>query len=422
MKIKRAKKRLLMSFFGVLIIFFCAMSAPFPVLAKDYVGNTPFNAGLKIVEFKYTDPNSGKEETITTAVWYPTTNPEKSYSYMSSAKKSFKSRVAFDAPWVRQDGTFPVIFYATGLYGSGVSSSFFSEYLARHGYVVVAPDFNDTKPPDYQEQIAWNRIKGGNTFRNPIQAILIGKRFVEEMEKDREKCLSYLENRRLNPALFVIDETLKLNSSPKSFLYKKLNENQIGIFGHSIGGVTILGLTGCHPNKKYQSDRIKAALLFSPGVYPYEKDLRKMKLPVMVMVGEKDPPNLGPPDKPRQTTYFMARPPRYLAIIKGGEHLDFSNGACGDTPLYKAVETIDKARVICRYGLAFLDRYVRKRSSRNLQLEKIEPGLLSYSSEEQPGNERKWGKSDDTTPDEDKKDSKRPLKRLLEKWREQRKK
>lgn len=341
-----------------------------------------YNAGLRIIDFEYIHPH-GEKEVLTTAIWFPALEEETTISYMSSKRQSNESKVARDAKPSPTVNAFPVVLYASGLYASGYSSAFFCEHIARHGYVVVAPDYNDTMPPDYEKQIAWSRIRGGNTFNRVVLAGMKCKQFADDMGTDRKKCLSYLEERRLKQTRFMLEKIEELNSSPDSFLRGMLNENEIGICGHSLGGLTSLGVIGAHPGGNYEDSRIKAALLLSPTVYPFEFTLRYIKAPFMLMFGEHDPPSLGPEDVSRQLIYDRARVPKFLCILKDGEHLDFTNKVCGRIPLYRGVETKTKAEAICRYGLAFLQKYLKGDTSADRVLSRTHPGWIQYMSDEE---------------------------------------
>jgi predicted dienelactone hydrolase len=394
---------------SVIVLLISLLFATMPAL-RAFAQTPPetkiTNAGLKLVDFVYKHP-SGDQETLTTSIWYPTNGPEKEYSYMGSWRKSFKGKVSLDAAPIEHSRPFPVLLYITGLYGGGASSSFLAEYLARHGYVVVGPDFNDTKPPTYKDQVAWNRLRKGNTFKNIWEPLKLGREFFKDMEHDPGRLINYLDTRRISQALFIIEQIVKLSDAKDSFFYRLIDKEQIGLCGHSLGGVTVLAMIGCDPEKKYYSSRVKAALLLSPGVYPFEKALTNIRVPMMVMVGEDDPPNLGPSDVPRQTVYFKGPPPKYLCIIKGGEHLDFTNDVCGNTLLDECVRTKEKAEVICSYGLAFLDKYLRHSDSTSAQLDKMDKGLVYYAKEIQTGKAQEWGDAPGTA----KKDRPRLFKR-----------
>ncbi len=341
-----------------------------------------YSAGLRIIDFEYIHPH-GEKEVLTTAIWYPALEEEEQISYKSSKRQSNESKVARDAKPAPTANAFPVVLYASGLYASGYSSAFFCEYIARHGYVVVAPDYNDTLPPEYEKQMAWSRIRGGNTFNRVVLAGMKCKQFADDMGTDRSKCIAYLEERRLKQTRFMIEKIGELNSSKDSFLNGMLNENEIGICGHSLGGLTSLGVIGACPGTEYEDRRIKAALLLSPTVYPFEFTLRYIKTPFMLIFGENDPPSLGPEDVSRQLIYDRARVPRFLCILKDGEHLDFTNKVCGRVPLYRGVETKTKAEAICRYGLAFLQKYLRDDTSADRVLSRTHPGWIKYMSDEE---------------------------------------
>ncbi|MFH1902802.1 MAG: hypothetical protein ABIK20_01935 [Candidatus Omnitrophota bacterium] len=300
-----------------------------------------------------------------------------------------ESKVVLEGGVFRKDIPYPLILFAHGKFGTGYNIAYFAEYLARHGYIVAAPDYIDTKPPDYTEQIAFYRIKKGNVG-NPLQILRIVGQFGKDMNNDREFFLSYLAEHRLNHTSFVINKMIELNKDSKSIFYQSIKEDAIGISGHSLGGITILGKIGAHPDKKFKDNRIKAALIFSGGVYPFENNIGNIDIPMMIMAGDDDEPMN--PTVPRRVGYDKAPTPKFYLILKNSTHFSFGNEVCGGMPLYEAVETNSQANAICRYGSAFFEKYLRGNLSAGKQLDKSNPAWVYYIKAETKGESLEWGK------------------------------
>jgi len=345
-----------------------------------------YNVGLAILDFEYHRPD-GEKETVTVAVWYPTEEEPQPYVY--PIVRDYESKVAMNAPVAGEEGSYPLVLFAHGGYGSAYGSSFFTEYLARHGYIVVAPDYVDTMPPYYQQQIAFSRTKEGNVGE-PLVVLWLTGQFAEDMSADRDKYLSYLAEHRMAHTSFVIDEMLELNDSPASPFYQTIQEETIGICGHSMGGSTVLGKVGAYPGSKFEDVRIKAALLLSTSAYPFENNIGNIDVPIMLMAGDDDEPAMHP-EVPRRTIYDLASPPRFYFVLKNATHFDFGNSVCGEIPLYEAVEINPQASAICRYGLAFFEKYLRGNLSADEQLGTTDSALVYYIKEEVAGESCVWG-------------------------------
>lgn len=381
------KRALVRALFFVL----CIPAATAPGFAQTLLSNDhddkTFHVGLRIADFECNHPN-GEKELVTVALWYPTEEEPQPFTYHT--ERDYVSSVALNASAARKGSPYPLIVFAHGAYGSGYNSAFFMEYLARHGYVCAAADYQDTIPPGYKRQIAFSRIKGGNTG-NPLRVLAIAGRFARDMNESRDFFLSYLAERRLQHTSFVIDEMIGLNVDPYSSFHQTIKENAIGICGHSLGGLTALGKIGAHPAGKFRDDRIKAALIFSASGYPFESTLDNIHVPVMLMVGDDDAPSLRP-ELPRRIIYDRANAPRFYLVLKDATHFTFGNRGCGQLPLDQAVKKNSKISAICRYGLAFFDKYVRGNASASGQLGKPDPAWAYYAKEEKAGERLEWGK------------------------------
>jgi predicted dienelactone hydrolase len=367
---------------GVLLVGLPARSAT----SHDGKGGA-FNVGLRIVDMEYRPPG-GRKQAMAAAVWYPTETPPQPFTY--HAEEDVQSRLATNALVALKAGPYPLVVFAHGAFGSGYNSAFFTEHLASRGYVVVAPDYDDMAPPGYTRQIAFSRIKDGNTG-HPLRIVAVAGLFVADMNRSRDKFFAYLAEHRLPQTSFVVDEMLRLSKTPGSPLHGAINERAIGICGHSLGGATTLGKIGGHPYARFKDERLKAALIFSAPVYPWENTLKNITAPLMVMAGDEDAPALGP-ELPRRILHDKANPPKFYLVLSHATHFAFANRGCGGLPTYQAVEKNPQTQAICRYGLAFFEKFLRNAPDTAAVLNAMSREWAYYAKQESSGQISEWGK------------------------------
>ena len=121
--------------FTVLIaIYSCEVfSQPSSVQTRTSIGQgcpaLGYQVGYKIAHY----------DGVKAAEWYPSATAEQSFAY----SPDISSSLAKDGLPLQGCGTFPLIIFSHGLTGCGIQSIFFTETLARNGYIVVAPDHQD---------------------------------------------------------------------------------------------------------------------------------------------------------------------------------------------------------------------------------------------------------------------------------------
>jgi len=271
----------------------------------------PRPVGIKIYSFDF----QGKK--LPAAVWYPAAKPgEKLFDYNGVNKGS----AYLDAEPDRAHGPYPLILFSHGMAGCGFQSVFYTENLARAGYVVAATDHKDSLgctisgPPKITVGKALSALfKSGGNFTKLEQSI-----FGEEMD------MTY----RYRPKEFIalLDFIIGLNSTNPEFK-GLIDSNQVGVTGHSLGGFTSLAVAGavydCVDSSKWPDSlckkldeldyeqmemdtgviccmdgfkgksvsfadpRIKASLPLSPAVIFPKDDLKPVKAPVMIITGSK---------------------------------------------------------------------------------------------------------------------------------------
>jgi predicted dienelactone hydrolase len=253
----------------------------------------------------------------------------------------------------------PLILFSHGYLGAASQSLFLTQFLAANGYIVAAPEHTDA--------LFYNSIK-------PVKFFNIKKPILQFAEE------------RLTDMKASLDELLKMNRTPESQLFGLINENAVGAAGHSLGGWTAVGLSGGIPN--YHEPRIKAALYLAPFIKDYtSKDFKRIPIPQMHILGEKDLSNLNfflrfvllEKNLLRRTAYDYANPDKFLLIIKKGTHFTFTDWTC---LLFKDIpscqEKNSKARLILQYSLLFFESYLMHKKEAKQGLLQKNANLFHY--------------------------------------------
>ncbi len=344
-------------FCGILLLSICLACSP----SRGEIKPLRYNVGFTIYDLNYIDED-GAEEVLTMAVWYPTAEEASLYTY----NNDFTSYVAYNAVPDKNHGPYPLIVYNHGAYASAIRSLAFTEHLASEGFVVASCDYVDTIPFEFAVQVAFDRTRGKEGVVD-AKVVLDALDYLLEAMKNREVVFSYLEKFRLKKAVFVIDSMLELNRDKSSLLYTVIDEDNIGMSGHSLGGLTTLGLIGKHPEKRMKDERIKAALTLSSPAYPFETDDGSIDVPIMIIHGDLDLPVLRP-DILRRIIYDFAEPPKFYIVVKSCSHFAESNVSCSSYDTILECRNNDvQIMTINKYAAAFFKRYL----SHDREAEKI---------------------------------------------------
>ncbi len=323
------------------------------------------------------------------AVWYPTAAEEREFAYprRSNFAGVPHSCLAPDAPPDRSRAPYPLIVFCHGAWGCALDSAYLCEYLARHGFVVAATDYDDAAPPDFARQVAATRLGPGQLMGDVREMAADTVGLVRLMAGRPREFLSYLEKRRLAPTRTLIDWLLEMNGRSDWPLAGMVDGKSVGIVGHSLGGMTAMALVGAHPDPAQRDDRIKAAVLLSAPVHPFQRTVAKIAVPVMVMHGDRDPAATGRLAQ-RSLAYDNAPPPKFYLILRDATHFAFSNPPRVD--LWQAWQQDHRAAVICAYSTAFYRRYLIGRAVPELQ--QAPPETVAYYAFMLPdGHEKSWG-------------------------------
>ncbi|HVL04828.1 MAG TPA: dienelactone hydrolase family protein [Acidimicrobiales bacterium] len=185
------------------------------------------------------------------------------------------------APAAGQPGRpYPLLVFAHGSGGLGTRYDRLLRTWAEAGYVVAAPAFpiarDDTAPGEWQNDLP--KLPGDMTF--------------------------------------VIDQVLRLNAEPGSPVQGAVNPAKVGVAGHSMGGMTVLGVAGntcCHDR------RIKAAVVLAGRETPFGSGQfwNRIITPILLVHGDADYSVVYGDGR---RAYANAPPPRFLLTILGGDH------------------------------------------------------------------------------------------------------
>jgi predicted dienelactone hydrolase len=301
--------------------------------------DAPLNLGFRIQTF-----SSG----LRAAVWYPTLSAESRFQYAIP----LATALAEEAP-VADCGVYPLVVYSHGFGGCGTVSVFFTEALARAGYIVVAPDHKDAKCKVDQ----------------PLTGSFVQR--AEEPFRQPEKWSPANYQDRADDIRRILDE---LPRDPHFGAH--IDWKHVGASGHSLGGYTIAGLAGGWSS--WRDQRIQAALLMSPYVAPFvsKGTIASIDIPVMYQGGTRDF-GITPVIQKSGGAYDLTKPPKFFVELEGEGHLAWANKPCreyGSVPTCLAESAT--ARTINEYGIAFFDRYLKGKNEPIL--ERSETGLAEY--------------------------------------------
>lgn len=197
-------------------------------------------------------------------------------------------------------GRFPVVLFSHGFGGHRRQSTFLCTHLASHGYIVVAVDHT------------------GNTVMDVAQMAL--QTMMGEPIPEIGPMMAELISNRPADAQFVLDQLLggKLGVDPSA-----IDEDRIGMSGHSFGGWTTLKVTGL-------DHRIRAALPLAPAggstPLPAEPLIKSLDfkwdrdVPTLYLVADRD--TLLPLAGMRE---LLARTPatKQLMVLGDSDHMHF---------------------------------------------------------------------------------------------------
>ena len=192
------------------------------------------------------------------------------------------------AIWYPQGTTtgLPLIVYSHGFGGYHKDSTHLAEYLAGIGYVVAAIDFplSNARSPAGVPQLLDVVNQPGDVSA-------------------------------------VIDHLLKMNSDPNSPMHNRIDPNNIGAMGLSLGGLTT-ALVSFHPDLK--DERIKAAIMMAPPLEAFSEQFYASNREVKSLLISGSMDRVVP--EPANAIDVKARNPEgWFISLDKGTHLGFAD-------------------------------------------------------------------------------------------------
>lgn len=312
----------------------------------------------------------GNTAEVALHLWYPSDGGTESFTYRTVSEDlkmgEFTSQLAVDGVVSSSDVTYPLVLFFHGAFTCGTQSLFLTEHLARQGFIVAAPDFPDQLRMCGQWERTDSRLK-----------VLGG--LWEIKRTDESEGLEMLEDSfRVPGASALLDEILSWDGDPDAPFYDAIDEEKVGLVGHSFGGETILGLIGPHPEPAYHDQRIDAAVILSGAVFPFHDWLGEIVIPVMVMQGGVAD-NTDLHGVMRREVYQQSSGPAYFLMLEGGVHGSFFNGICPeDGTVRECASAVPYARAVSQYSAAFYDLYLKGDPGAREILDETDPALKRY--------------------------------------------
>lgn len=301
------------------------------------------------VGFK-TVPYKANSENLNIAVWYPTEANESSYTYNDKISGS----VALDSAPIQCEKKFPTVVFSHGDGGCGIQSAFITEYLARKGYIVIAPDSKDA---------TCSSTGGAHTANNSdVPEFKNFSLWNDQSAKYRKEDLQS-----------AMDVIFSDSDFSKAIDFKK-----IGAMGHSLGGYTIFGMIGGW-NSWYDS-RISAAMLLSPFIQAYLESKRAAMAttPLMYQGGTKDLGITPWVNGQKGDAYNQAVTQKVYTEFKDAGHFFWTNSLCtqeGASTVQDCLK-VSMASEISNYVVDFFEYFLK--GSGGDVLKKASPSVVDF--------------------------------------------
>jgi len=239
--------------------------------------------------------------------------------------KTFKNMAVRDVQ-VR-DGKWPLIVFSHGSGGTRVGYIFFVEFMASHGFIVMAADHIGNS--------RYTIVNG--------KAVEAGGPRGQASAQDRPKDVS-----------FLIDAMAKMANGGDSRFAGRVDLDRIAAAGMSFGGSTT-------QNVVEKEKRVKAGVMLAPG--GPVGDRTNFSTPVMMMIGTRDQ-TIREAGNARDRPYYEAsKGPHYLVEIKDGGHYSFTSVDQYNTEYGNGIgkgwlDINETHKLVNAYAFAFLETYV----------------------------------------------------------------
>lgn len=232
-------------------------------------------------------------------IWYPVDPANAAGAtpseYSLAPGLGYTSTTAFaDAPVA--EGDFPLVVYSHGGGGFRWIATFYTEFLASKGYVVVAPDHPGSTAVDQLTGAAVEPEQ--NAFLRPADITL------------------------------TLDSVLAANEADGDPLQGSIDDTKIALSGHSWGGYTSIATVSGHTNAQGSTipdARINSLILMAPYTEMFsDVELEKVDVPVLVVSSTLDDSTPIETNTERPAELMTGRP-LVRIDIDGGAHTSFTD-------------------------------------------------------------------------------------------------
>lgn len=228
------------------------------------IGAGPYEVGVTTITIN----DATRNRPLTVDVWFPlaegVTGEAHQYTLLPGVYYESPAAISAEAASISSDGPFPLVVYSHGSGGLRYIDSNYTEAIASHGYVVVAPDHT------------------GNTAVDRLA--------------DTETEFEVTAFNRPNDVKAVIDAMLDPSRPETTGFVASVDPERIAVTGHSFGGFTTLAMASGYTNSigTFAADpRVDAIIPLAPATGDgtnllSDADLAAITVPVLVMVGTND--------------------------------------------------------------------------------------------------------------------------------------
>lgn len=362
----------------------CASTAiPLDIFAGESRG--PFRTGT--IEAYWVD--SGRPEPGSTGprqgrhlvvqIWYPATiegdPPRAPYVlrrelYAQDEERRWLDEVSmvrtnsvFGAPLAREPARFPVLIYNPGASHPQFSATFQTEFLASHGYVVVAIGHTGINGIERFPDGYVYRAPSGDPLDIPPDdaALPMAEQFREKMKRSAAQLMPV----HVQDIRFVLDRLGELDATRRDRFYRRLDLDRVGSLGWSLGGALSLQASRDEP-------RIKAAANLDGWLYTDVQETGTNR-PILIM-HSGDPFGYAPESAAARERRLVAESQPwklyartgadwYDVILKRAEHDHFSDRTLFEPADVNLIHPRVAHEIINRVTLEFFDKYLRQISS-----------------------------------------------------------
>lgn len=271
-----------------------------PTIEFSPIGAGPYQVGVTTI----TVNDAARNRPLTVDVWFPladgVTGDAHRYTLLPGVYYESPLAASAEASAIATDGPFPLVVYSHGSGGLRYIHSSYTEAIASHGYVVVAPDHT------------------GNTAVDRLS--------------NTETDFEVTALNRPNDVKAVIDAMLDPARPETAGFAPSVDPERIAVTGHSFGGFTTYAMASGYTNGlgTFAADpRVDAIVPLAPATGDdtrllSDADLGKVTVPALVMVGSNDRTTPVDPNVTRAWELTGSSPHVRVDLV-AGQHQTFTD-------------------------------------------------------------------------------------------------